>query len=166
MPPPIATFIKETHMNRLLRPLTSTVVFGLLALCATSCGRRQDLHARPSALPQPVGAFVSSTTQQMAIRAEADDFVLYDRFWNPGAATLPPHGRDRLDSIIARLAHEPYPIVIESTNDAKLDERRRATVAALVASAVDPAIKPTVIVARPEAEGMTAADGMKAVHGR
>ena len=77
------------------------------------------------AIPAPPGTYVCQWTAAEASRAEADKFVVYQYEWQRDQEKLGPFGERHLAQITSRLACVPYPVVIESSGDAALDESRR-----------------------------------------
>jgi hypothetical protein len=77
------------------------------------------------AIPAPPGTYVCQWTAAEATRAEADKFVFYQYEWQRDKAQLGPFGQRHAAQISARLPCVPYPVVIEPSDDAKLDESRR-----------------------------------------
>jgi hypothetical protein len=107
------------------------------------------------AQPAPPGTYINKYIQVQETKAEMDDFVFYKHMWFRGgtSTTLGPLGRYQLDLITARLAHSPFPVVIETSKDEKLDEQRREVILALLKMRGfdDPS---RVVVAYPIAEGL------------
>jgi hypothetical protein len=105
------------------------------------------------AQPAPLGTYVNRWIDLQQTKAESDDFVLYKHMWYRGGTTLGPLGLYQLDLITRRLPGVPFPVVIETSKNEKLDEQRREVVAALLAmrGMNDPT---RVIVAYPIAEGL------------
>jgi hypothetical protein len=105
------------------------------------------------AQPAPLGTYVNRWIDLQQTKAESDDFVLYKHMWYHGGTTLGPLGMYQLDLISRRLPGVPFPVVIETSKNDKLDEQRREVVAALLAmrGLNDPT---RVIIAYPIAEGL------------
>jgi hypothetical protein len=105
------------------------------------------------AQPAPAGTYINKYIQVQETKAELDDFVFYKHMWYRGGTELGPLGRYQLDLMSARLAETPFPVVIETSKNEKLDEQRRDAVLALLKMRGfdDPS---RVVVAYPIAEGL------------
>jgi len=128
----------------------------LAALCglATWTGCNPCATIPHGAIPNPLGTHTCCWQTAHATAAEQDDFVLYQYDWYQGGGDLGPNGRYRLEHIAPRLAHEPYPVVVERTEDEALNQTRRIRVVEfLTARGVDIAPE-RVVVGQPEAEGL------------
>jgi hypothetical protein len=79
------------------------------------------------AIPAPPGTYVCQWTAAEASRAEADKFVFYQYEWQRDQAQFGPFGERHVSQVSARLSCVPYPVVIETSGDAALDESRRLT---------------------------------------
>jgi hypothetical protein len=122
---------------------------GLLAGCYP-----KDNEARALLMPEPNGTFVHRVQDVQAKKAEASDFVFFLDEWYKGGTALGPHGTYHLGHIIPRLPEVPFPVVIQPSPDAALNETRRQTlVAALLKRGVADA-EERVIIAFPDAEGL------------
>jgi hypothetical protein len=106
------------------------------------------------AQPAPPGTYVNRWTHLQETKAEMDDFVLYRHMWHRGGVELGPLGRYQLDMISNRLPGVPFPVVIETSLDDRLDEARREVVLTLLQRrGFEDATR--VIVAFPIAEGLS-----------
>jgi hypothetical protein len=105
------------------------------------------------AQPAPAGTYVNRWFFLQDQKAELDDFVIYQNMWHRGGTELGPMGRYYLDLIANRLPRTPFPIVIETSLDDRLDEARREVLITLLErrGLTDPT---RVIVAYPIAEGL------------
>jgi hypothetical protein len=105
------------------------------------------------AQPAPSGTYVNRWTFLQEQKAELDDFVFYQNMWYRGGTELGPMGRYYLDMVSNRLPRTPFPVVIETSRDDKLDEARREVIITLLERRgfKDPS---RVIVAFPIAEGL------------
>ena len=105
------------------------------------------------AQPVPPGTYINRFIQIQDTNAQADDFVIYKHMWFQGGKALGPLGRYQLDLISKRLPTVPFPVVIETSQNAELDEARRDAILALLVQRgfEDPS---RVIVAYPVAEGL------------
>jgi len=152
-------------MTRRWRRLPA-LLLGLGAFGWSGAGRagdfqecRRNLHIDNCATipcgaqPAPAGTYINKYIQIQETKAELDDFVFYKHMWYKGGAILGPLGRYQLDLMTARLAETPFPVVIETSKNEKLDEQRRDVILALLKMRGfdDPS---RVVVAYPIAEGM------------
>jgi hypothetical protein len=80
------------------------------------------------AIPADPGTYVCQWTAAEATRAEADKFIFYQYEWQRDKAELGPFGQRHAAQIAERLPCAPYPIVVEPSDDAKLDESRRVAI--------------------------------------
>jgi hypothetical protein len=105
------------------------------------------------AQPAPNGTYVNRWFFLQDQKAELDDFVFYLNMWYRGGTELGPMGRYYLDMISNRLPRTPFPVVIETSKDDRLDEARREVIITLLErrGLTDPT---RVIVAYPIAEGL------------
>jgi hypothetical protein len=105
------------------------------------------------AQPAPLGTYINRFIKAQAEKAELDDFVLYKHMWYRGGADLGPLGRYQLDLISSRLATQPFPVIIETSKNDKLDDQRRRVILAMLKlrGMDDPA---RVLVAYPIAGGL------------
>ena len=134
--------------------------------CGPGCGFGYGSHGGPCpwlidncaqipriAQPAPAGTYVNRWFFLQDQKAELDDFVIYLNMWFRGGTELGPMGRYYLDLIANRMARTPFPIVIETSKDDRLDEARREVIITLLErrGLTDPT---RVIVAYPIAEGL------------
>ena len=108
----------------------------------------------PFALGQVTDAFWD--TQQT--NAEAADFIFYDHEFRGETVELTPAGRDHLLQVAARLAHVPFPVVIERyENNYKpsLDCQRRLAILAGLAQLGVTGVDQRVVIAPAFAPGLT-----------
>jgi hypothetical protein len=118
------------------------------AICPDNCA-----GVPKGAQPAPVGTYVNKYIQVQESKAETDDFVFYKHMWYRGGTDLGPLGRYQLNMMTARLKNVPFPVVIETSLNEKLDEQRRDVIVALLKMRGydDPS---RVVVAFPIAEGL------------
>jgi hypothetical protein len=83
-----------------------------------------------SAQPAPAGSYIARFIKIQETKAEQDDFVIYKHMWFRGGTELGPLGRYQLEMIMARLPGVPFPVVIETSKNDKLDEQRRQVIVA------------------------------------
>jgi hypothetical protein len=107
----------------------------------------------PGTQPAPPGTYVNKFFKLQAAKAEMDDFVIYRHMWLNNGTELGPLGRYQLDLITRRLATVPFPVVVETSKDEKVDSVRRDVILSLLTTRGfnDPQ---RVIVAYPIAEGL------------
>ena len=134
--------------------------------CGPGCGLGYGSHGGPCpwlidncaqipriAQPAPAGTYVNRWFFLQDQKAELDDFVIYLNMWFRGGTELGPMGRYYLDLISNRMGRHPFPIVIETSHDDRLDDARREVLITLLErrGLKDPT---RVIVAYPIAEGL------------
>lgn len=112
------------------------------------------------AQPAPAGTYINRWTHLQGAKAEMDDFVIYQNMWFKGGTELGPHGLYWLDLIANRLPRTPFPVVIETSRNDRLDEARREVLITLLErrGLTDPT---RVIVAFPIAEGLIGPDAQR-----
>jgi hypothetical protein len=118
-------------------------VLACLLVTTTGCARfwawiDNCMDFPRGAIPRPNGAAMDETFANQAAKAEAEDFVIHEYEWRLGTAELDFSGAAHLDHLWHRLTTAPYPVVIARTCDPGLDESRRATVIAYLASKLPP----------------------------
>ena len=148
-PPPRAGGLKPT-----LHSCAMWLV--LLTMAAPGCenGPKTCNDITPGAIPQPSGSYLCQWNHAETARADRDKFVIYQYEWAAEPTTLTPGGREHLDCLSQGLAQSTCPIVIETSQDDRLDAaRREAIVRALAGKNVLLALD-RVIVGRSEAEGL------------
>jgi hypothetical protein len=104
--------------------VVSIAMAGLLAIPAChSC----ECHDIPKgAVPPPCGTYICQWNDAETTRAAADKFVVYQYEWIDDK--LSPFGERHMPQIAHQLPLVPWPVVVEPSGDAKLDQRRRQAV--------------------------------------
>jgi hypothetical protein len=87
-------------------------------------------------------------------KAEADDFVIYKHEWYMGGKELGPYGRYHIQLIARRIPSVPFPVMIQVTEDASLNEARRKAVVRMLQDAGVADAEQRVVLGYPEAEGL------------
>src|SRR5262249_50609716 len=107
----------------------------------------------PGAQPAPLGTYMNRIIHIQETKAEMDDFVIYKHMWYRAGRELGPYGKYVLDMIAHRLPSVPFPVVVETSKNEKLDEERREIIINLLSQRglADPS---RVIVAYSQAEGL------------
>lgn len=149
-----------TQQRKLL--VAGLLGFGLSCNAASAGDRCPNIP--PGTQPAPPGTYVNKFIHIQAGKAETDDFVLYKHMWFRGGTELGPLGRYQLDLITRRLATVPFPVVIETSKDDKLDADRRDVIVSLLNARgfTDP---DRVIVAYPIAEGLLGVESFRIYNG-
>jgi hypothetical protein len=111
-------------------------------------------HGMPVMMPEPNGSFVNKMQEVQVGKAQASNFVFFLDEWYKGGTVLGPYGSYHLNRIVPKLAEVPYPVVIQPSLDAALNEARRAQMVAALAKCGVAEPDHRVIVAFPEAEGL------------
>lgn len=117
--------------------------------------------------PFPLGQTSDSFWETQQTNAEAADFVFYDHEFSGETATLAPGAKRHLESVALRLAHVPFPVVVEqSMYNAKpeLDAARRQTIVMQLGRMGVTNAEERVVVANSFAEGFTAVEGEQAFY--
>jgi hypothetical protein len=113
------------------------------------------------AIPQPAGVYNCQWQTAQNFRAEQDKFVIYQYEWFEGGDHLGPDGRRHVETIAQRLDSVPYPVIVEKSDDAKEDEKRRQEVIAKLASLGAPDPERRVILGYSEAEGLAGTEAVR-----
>ena len=113
-----------------------------------------DAHAAAVMMPEPNGSFVHKFQDVQVTKAQASNFAIFLDEWYKGGTVLGPYGAYHLNRIAARLAEVPYPVVIQPSPDAALNETRREQIVAALAKCGVAEADHRVIIAFPEAEGL------------
>jgi hypothetical protein len=129
----------------------------LAVALAAGCGRFEKWVDKcasipKGAIPPPSYIHVNELADRQAAKAEVDDFAIYKYEWEGTSAKLNVTGRRHVRMIALRLRSESFPVVIETSTDAELDESRRQTVIAALAELDVPEVDELVKVDYPEAE--------------
>lgn len=106
------------------------------------------------AIPQPLGTHVQGWTGSQTAAADADHFVIYLNEWIDDTDGLGPFGRRHWESLLRRVESSSASIVVETSDDAELDEQRRAALIALLAERGVDDGESRVQVGRGAAEGL------------
>jgi hypothetical protein len=102
-----------------------TLNAGCCSTCGT-CGESGCGNDIQGLMPQPNGTFVKEYQYRQALKAEADDFVVYQYEWTyDDPAKLGPFGKGHLAQITKRLVEEPFRVLIQPSDDPLLDSERR-----------------------------------------
>ena len=98
----------------------------------------------------PLGSVVRSHYHTMATNGEAVDFILTRNEFVGQTARLTPAGRDHLLEIASRMGTQPFPIVVERSEnnaDAELDSLRRNVISQMLCDLGHPNATQRVFVA-------------------
>ncbi len=129
-------------------------LFLVLSVLAAASGCRTCNNITPGAIPQPNGTYACQWVHAEKARADQDKFVIYQYEWSPEVTKLTASGQGHVAQIAQELCQTPFPVVIESSSDRRVDEWRRAAVLEALASSGNPVPPDRVILGRPEAEGL------------
>jgi hypothetical protein len=156
------------------RTLITVVGLALLAGCHW-CRRGDDCppggkgHRLPLVdRPFPVGQVSDSFWETQQTNAEAADFIFYDHEFRGNTAELAPGARRHLEQVALRLAHVPFPVVIEQSPHNKqpqVDEARRRAIVEHLARMGVADCHDRVIIAGAFPEGLTAQEAEGAYYG-
>jgi len=150
---------------RCLRAVVLALMLGSATGCVgTQCRDCGGCHGEcVGQLPDPRGAHTQAIFELHAGKAEADDFVIYQNEWAQGGDQLGPCGRRHVETIARRLLHETFPVVVEPSGDAELDDSRRMQVLKELADHGVVDIESRVTIGYPEAEGLSDVDAARVV---
>jgi hypothetical protein len=120
--------------------------------CSSGSPCAEDIQGH---YPQPVGTFVKEYQFRQSAKAEAEDFVFFLYEWLYDAPDqLGPFGTGHLEQVARRMQTEDHPVVIQISDDPKLNDLRKAVVVkALTERGVAEAGK-RVYVGAPQGEGL------------
>ncbi len=108
----------------------------------------------PGAIPQPYGTYDCQWIHAERVRADQDNFVIYQYEWSADVTKLTTSGQGHVAQIAQRLCQVPFPVVIEPSPDRGVDESRRMTILEALASHGATVTPDRVVLGRPEAEGL------------
>ncbi len=148
-----------------------TAMFGMTLLAVPACHSGlagcdcRDIDK--GAIPQPAGTFTCQWTDAQTTRAAADKFVIYRYEWIEGK--LSPFGERHIPEIAHQLPLVPWPVVVEPSGDAKLDQERRLAVFAAL-SRCGAISEDRIVLGNSEALGLPGyealRDGLQLISGR
>ncbi|MDX2175865.1 MAG: hypothetical protein SF028_05285 [Candidatus Sumerlaeia bacterium] len=145
------------NATKLITMGISTLALAAVVL-SSGCSFRGKYDIPAGALPQPAGTYVRAPFDRQATKAEANDFIFYRHMWNAETESLTPDGQRHLATVVRRLIREPHPVVIETTENASIDNRRRQAMAQYLLQAAVPDAERRVIVAYPTGQERWASD--------
>ncbi len=145
----------------------AAVAIGCHSACKDGSGHKVKHSKHPNAhidncsdieqgaIPLPVGTFSGEYWNRQAIKAEADDFVIYYNEWIDGQSTTNQYGADHLARIAARLPVTPFLVVVqpEPGQNVLSMARRDVVVNTLLKAGIADAPN-RVVLGRPTAEGL------------
>ena len=102
--------------------------------CWKLCG---GLYKKSNAVPEtlPLGSTIRSFDQVMETNAEAVDFIFHRHDFIAQTAKLTPDGRDKIVEIASRMSNDPFPVLIErseNNSNPELDALRRNLIATIL----------------------------------
>jgi len=131
---------------------TLCLAAGVAAL-ASGCSSDGPNRVRMTAMPMPMGTHTIGAMEYQVRKAEVENYILYRRYWVRDQAQLPPHGREKLEWIADKLFTESYPVIVEPSGNADLDEARRQAVTRYLAAQLGTDAGLTVVVMNPPSNG-------------
>jgi hypothetical protein len=149
--------LPEFNRRLLLKQLLSACALSTLVGCQNGEGflhRKCGDEFPHGAIPQPVGTYACRWQQAQMIRAEQDDFVVYEKEWGGTSSQLTAGGLDQAHKMARRLIEQPYTVVIEPHANAGLNEARRTTLVQFLMEAQVQNPEERVVIGMPAAEGM------------
>ncbi|MEX2175684.1 MAG: hypothetical protein WD872_15070, partial [Pirellulaceae bacterium] len=152
-------------------PLPRAFVFTLVLATLTGCHwgelRHNTDHLQVDP-PFPVGQVTDAFWETQQTNAEAADFVFYDHEFRGNTAELAPGAKKHLEQVALRLAHVPFPVVVEQSphnGRPELDQARREQIVEQLARIGVENVSERVVVANAFAEGITAQEAEDAYYG-
>jgi hypothetical protein len=139
------------------KTIRAAALSGVLAgLSAGGAGCRSAGDDIPAgAMPAESGTYARELMFRQCAKAEATDFVVFQYEWGMDDARLGPFGRKHIATMSRRIsADAQFGIMIEASDDPKLDEARFLTITDILAKLgmADPASK--VRIGIPSAEAL------------
>ncbi len=113
------------------------------------------------AIPQPPGTYSCQWQTAQKLRAEQDKFVIYQYEWFQGGDHLGPDGRRHAEAIARQLASVPFPVIVEKSDDSKLNDKRREQVIVALASLGAADAERRVVLGYSEAEGLAGTEAVR-----
>jgi hypothetical protein len=156
------------------RIFITAVAFSLFAgchwrRCGDDCAHGGKWHHLPLVdRPFPVGQVSDSFWESQQANAEAADFIFYDHEFRGNTAELAPGAKKHLEQVALRLAHVPFPVVVEQSphnRQPAVDQARRQTVIEHLARLGVVDVQDRVIIANAFPEGLMAQEAEAAYYG-
>ena len=121
------------NLRTLSRRLFLPLLVGLFLVgCHHYGGVSHEQRVQPPHDPPfPLGQVSDSHWETQQTNAEAADFIFYDHEFVGETAKLTPAARKHVEQVALRMAHVPFPVVIEEIEDEanpELDRRRREAI--------------------------------------
>jgi hypothetical protein len=113
------------------------------------------------AIPRPAGVYSCQWQTEQKLRAEQDKYVIYQCEWYAGGDHLGPDGRRHIETIATQLSGVPYPVIVEKSENATLNETRRKSVVAMLTNLGATDAERRVILGYSEAEGFDGAEAVR-----
>lgn len=101
----------------------AAAVAAVVAIAGCQHSGSYDLPA--GAIPEPPGTRQGVLLAMQETKAERADFVIHSHEWVPGSVTLGDFGQRHVAALVDRIPVEPFPVLVETSGDAKLDKARR-----------------------------------------
>lgn len=109
----------------------------------------------PGTLPAPNGSYMSAWQLQHKIKADADDFVIYQNEWVDNTTVLGPFGQKHIEKIVQGLPQAKFPVVIEPNwEDPSVNPPRLNKIIQLLAMRGVPDAPQRVVMGWSQAEGL------------
>ena len=154
------------RLQRSVLPVLGFLFVSAISGCGTCglCGWGSHYHESsccdkcstitPGALPAPNGDHVRRFQNLQVTKADAADFVFYTNEWRE--LELGPFGEMHLAKVIRRLPGVPFPVVLQPSEDMKLNEARKLVMINHLAKGGITDAPNRVLIAYPDAEGLDA----------
>lgn len=138
-------------------PCLAAVLLPLFAAAFSGCHDGHDGSCKDipcGAIPQPNGEYLCQWTNAERARAGQDRYVIYQYEWAAEPTKLTTAGQEHVVCMARDLGQTPYPVVIDPSPDAHLNDARRLVVIEALAASGCPTDPARVCVGHPEAEGL------------
>ena len=117
--------------------------------------------------PFPLGSTSDVFWETQQTNAEASDFTFFDHEFLGHTAELAPSAKRHLESVALRLAHVPFPVVVEqSTNNRRpaLDQERRHVIIQHLTQMGIPNVEHRVVIAPASTNGYSCPEAEQAYY--
>ena len=170
--------MKAYHSNGTAVTVLTLTVAALVVAGSLGCVRWRNSASLPLASPPPLlGHSVAPYFKKQEEAGESHDFVVYEHEFVEDTARLTADGEDHLRQIAARLAHTPFPVIVEQTqvrpkpgskhdfplhDDLELDLKRQQVVVRALSAMGVPNAQMRVVVGPALAPGYIEVEGQRA----
>lgn len=154
---------KQTTIRFMKLGFAAAMLAGATLVVGCHKDRRQDIPE--GALPQPLGTSTNEFFSRQAQVGETDAFVVYLYEWDGDGTDLDAWSQQRLHGLINQLPRQPYLLVVQPSDDSRLDDARRRALVAMVSRQGVPHADERVIVANPRADALYGIESGRIIRG-